>query len=50
VATGEEEEEAKAEVVAPVSENTAPISAVIRIRIPKKQPEIEKDEDGNEIV
>lgn len=47
--TGEEEEEAKAEVAAPV-ETSAPLTAIVRIRIPKKQPEVEKDEDGNDIV
>jgi len=46
---GEEEEETKAEAAAPV-ESSAPITAIVRIRIPKKQPEVEKDEEGNEIV
>ena len=45
----EEEEETKVEAAAPV-ESSGTITAVVRIRIPKKQPEVEKDEDGNEIV
>ena len=47
--TGDEEEETKAEVATPV-ETQAPLTAVVRIRIPKKQPEVEKDDEGNEIV
>jgi hypothetical protein len=48
---GEEEEETKVEATAASTEGSAPIiTAVVRIRIPKKQPEVEKDEEGNEIV
>ena len=51
---GEEEEETKVEATAASTEASAPIpipiTAVVRIRIPKKQPEVEKDEEGNEIV
>jgi hypothetical protein len=47
---GEEEEETKVEATAASTEGSALITAVVRIRIPKKQPEVEKDEEGNEIV
>lgn len=48
-ATGDDEEE---EVKADTTHSTEaqePITAIVRIRIPKKQPELEKDEDGNEV-
>lgn len=45
----EEGEETKAEP-APAVEASAPITAIVRVRIPKKLPEVEKDEEGNEIV